>query len=265
MKTPRVLLVDIGNTSTTVALSVGERLIRITQAPGGLNRKRDVTALLRRVAGGKSPVGGALSSVVPAVNAVWREALDDACECPSIVVNHRIRLGVRVEYPKPETIGADRLANASAVVERLGSPALVADFGTALTFDVLGRGDAYLGGVIAPGLPLMTDYLAERTALLPHIKLGGRYGRVGKSTEGAMRIGARIGYRGIVHEIVDYLMESLDMGDARLCATGGYAKWVLDGLEMPFVHEPNLTLKGLRRIYSLNARDFGERKGDDEC
>ncbi len=130
---------------------------------------------------------------------------------------------------------------------------IVADFGTALTFDIVQRGDTYTGGVIAPGLPLMTDYLAERTALLPHIRLGGRHGKVGRSTEGAMRIGAHVGYRGMVREIVTYLEEQLAMPDAKLCATGGFARWALSGLDLPFEFEPNLTLYGLACIFELNA------------
>jgi type III pantothenate kinase len=130
---------------------------------------------------------------------------------------------------------------------------IVADFGTALTFDIVSAAGAYIGGVIAPGLPLMADYFSERTALLPHIDLRGRIGRVGRSTEDAMRIGARIGYRGMVRETVAYLRRDAREANAALCATGGYAKWVLKGTGMPFTIDPNLTLKGLGAIWALNS------------
>jgi len=170
-----------------------------------------------------------------------------------LLVHHRLRLGVGVDYPKPSTIGADRLANACAACDLFGSPVIVADFGTAVTFDVIARGGTYVGGVIAPGLSMMTDYLAEKTALLPRVKLRGRCPGVGRSTAGAMRIGARVGYRGMVVEIVKHVKEAMGETDVALCATGGFARWALQGSDMPFHFRPDLTLYGLGRIYELNG------------
>jgi type III pantothenate kinase len=107
--------------------------------------------------------------------------------------------------------------------------------------------------VIAPGLPLMTDYLAERTALLPHIRLRGAVGAIGRSTRGAMRIGAQVGYRGMVREITAHVVRGLGERRVALCATGGYAEWALAGSDMGFVVDPLLTLKGLAYIFELNG------------
>jgi type III pantothenate kinase len=194
-----------------------------------------------------------MASVVPSLNGVWQSCLTKVAGMRPLVVSDRVELGVSISYPAPETIGADRLANATAAAARYGAPVIVADFGTALTFDVVSAECAYVGGVIAPGLPLMTEYLAERTALLPEIELKGRCPSVGKSTEGAMRIGAHVGYRGIVREIVTYLESRLDMKGARLCATGGFAGWVLAGLDIPLAFDRNLTLFGIGRIHELNV------------
>jgi type III pantothenate kinase len=161
---------------------------------------------------------------------------------------------VRIDYPRPETIGPDRLANACGGVARYGAPLVVADFGTALTFDMVTADRRYVGGVIAPGLPLMTDYLYERTALLPRLKLGGACPRIGRSTKGAMRIGAHIGYRGMVREIVNHLSRSWRT-PPHLCATGGYARWAIQGLDMPFVIDPTLTLFGLGCIFEAQERN----------
>jgi type III pantothenate kinase len=100
----------------------------------------------------------------------------------------------------------------------------------------------------------MTEYLAERTALLPLIQLKGRCTPVGKSTAGAMRIGAKIGYRGLVREVVTHLRRELAMPRAQLLATGGYARWALRGIGLPFVIDPHLTLFGIGRIFELNRR-----------
>src|SRR3989442_6205956 len=104
--------------------------------------------------------------------------------------------GVGIDYPEPETIGRDRLANAVAVRHRFGAPAVVVDFGTAVTFDVVNAKGEYVGGIIAPGLSAMTEYLHEKTALLPNIKIREIRTVIGKNTEQAMLIGAVHGYRG---------------------------------------------------------------------
>jgi len=247
----KCLVVDIGNTSTAVALAAGGRIMRRRDVAGKLVDRPLADSTVRSAAGHHRPEGAILASVVPAATQVWKEALALAVGRSPMIVSRDLKLGVGIDYPKPESIGADRLANASGAVGRYGSPVVVADFGTALTFDVVAAGDVYVGGVIAPGLPLMTDYLAERTALLPRIRLRGPCGRVGRSTAGAMRIGAHIGYRGIVREIVMYLEQQFGM-PFKLCATGGYARWALAGLDLPFELNPDLTLYGLSRIFGLN-------------
>jgi len=167
------------------------------------------------------------------------------------VVNSALKLDVRIDYPEPKTIGADRLADACGGVRRYGAPLIIADFGTALTFDIVTSACAYVGGVITPGLPLMTDYLYERTALLPRVELTGPCPAVGKTTQQAMRIGAQIGYRGIVREIVTYLQKTVEP-DFKLVATGGYAAWALKDSGMPFVIDQELTLFGLGCIFEQN-------------
>src|SRR5439155_11884152 len=143
---------------------------------------------------------------------------------PCLELTPKTLPGVGIDYPKPDTIGADRLANAVAVRHRYGAPAVVVDFGTAVTFDVVDRAGNYAGGIIAPGLAAMTDYLHEKTALLPRIKIREIEGAVGKSTEQAMLIGAVHGYRGLIRELVLRLKRELKTIHLPVVATGGYAK-----------------------------------------
>ena len=155
-----------------------------------------------------------------------------------------------LDYPKPETIGADRLADAAGAVSRYGAPVLVMDFGTALTAAVVTKDRVWRGGVIAPGFPLMRDYLFERTAKLPRMKIGsGKAPKIGRSTEEAMRFGALVGYRGMVREIVAELRKNFKC-DFKLVATGGFAKWVLRDLDLSFTVDPTLTLYGAGLICS---------------
>jgi type III pantothenate kinase len=190
--------------------------------------------------------GIAYLSVVPSADRKW-----SAFAKRSSLPFHRIScadfvsadLGIALDYPKPETIGADRLADAVAAVDRYGAPVLVCDFGTAFTAAVVTGDRIWRGGVIAPGFPLMRDYLFERTAKLPRMEFGGKCPKIGRSTEEAMRFGAFVGYRGMVREIVNELGGNFG-GGFRLVATGGFAKWVLKDIGMPFAVDPTLTLHG---------------------
>ncbi len=250
---PGLLVVDIGNTSTTLGVVREGRVARTARMPSldGGDSKRVELALRRLVKPGK--VGDAvLCSVVPRLNPVWRHVLHRLTGRDPLLVTHRLRMNVRVDYPRPEKIGADRLANAAAAWERYHGPVVVADFGTALTFDVITDDARYVGGVIAPGLPLMTDYLCERTALLPHIRLSRPDRAIGRSTREAMRIGAIIGYRGMVREILGEVLEEMGERGISVCATGGYAGQAVQGLDVKVAVLPNLTLEGIAVLYGLN-------------
>ena len=250
------IVVDIGNTNTSVGIVRGQRVTSVRHLPGSVALSKNIEKLVRELTATCSVGGSVLCSVVPSAVEPWHMSLAKVIGHPPLIVSHRIKLGVRIDYPKPATIGPDRLANACGAIHRYGAPTVVADFGTALTFDIVSGEGAYVGGIIAPGLPLMTDYLAERTALLPHIRLKGSHGAIGKSTVGAMRIGAKVGYRGMVREIVEHVQKNLGTRRIVLCATGGFARWALEGIDKPFHFDPNLTLYGLGTIYALNT---GER------
>jgi type III pantothenate kinase len=245
-----LLVIDVGNTSTAVAVAHGKKIGRVHRLDSRVTDRGGIRRLLKKICIGRALDGAVLCSVVPELNAAWNREVKAVTGAAPLRITHRLNLGVTIDYPSPASIGADRLANASAAVSRYGAPVIVADFGTALTFDVVSEKGAYIGGVIAPGPVLMTDYLAERTALLPNITIAGSYHDVGRSTVEAMRIGARIGYRGMVREIVNYLTGS--MGRFNLCATGGYARLALEGIDMPFEIAPDLTLYGLVNIFELN-------------
>jgi type III pantothenate kinase len=170
-----------------------------------------------------------------------------------VELNSRTLRGVGIRYPRPHTIGADRLANALAAKALVGAPVVVVDFGTAVTFDVVdARGD-YVGGIIAPGLAAMTDYLHEKTALLPRITIRDVPRAVGKSTVEAMRIGAVHGYRGLIRELIGELKKELAFPRLPVLATGGYAALIARGLPEIQRVLPRLTLEGLRLAWLDHA------------
>ena len=199
---PDYLLIDISNSFTKLVPATRAALMG---APVRIPTPKLSAAAIRNAVGKGSsfPRGVILSSVVPDAEAAVEAFVEGLRGCGPggkvklLKVHHKTKLGVAVEYPKPASIGADRLANAAAAVAFYGAPAIVIDFGTAVTFDVLAAPKGvptYVGGVIAPGLEVMTDYLYQRTALLPRIDLSEPVKAIGKSTVDAMLAGAVFGF-----------------------------------------------------------------------
>ena len=236
------LLIDNSNTRTKFAL--GDRT--------GLHDWRaviptaDISADTLRQAVEKVDFSAVLiGSVVPAMAEVLAGFFKNRGAIH--LLDHRSPLGLGIDYPLPAQIGADRLANAVGVLHRHGAPAIVIDFGTAVTFDVISAAPAYCGGVIAPGLGAMSGYLPGKTALLPVIELAEPAAAIGKSTEQAMLAGAVFGYRGMIREIIARIREELD-GSPKIVATGGDAALIARGLPEVDAVDADLTLDGLRRV-----------------
>ncbi len=259
-ESPEYLLIDVSNSFTKVSAATASALIGPT---GRLATPSLSAASLTEAAGPPQTYRAVvLSSVVPSALAAIEAylATTPAGTPPPrlLPISPALRLGIGIDYPQPASIGADRLANAAGAALFYGAPAVVVDFGTALTFDVLANtphGPTYTGGVIAPGLEAMTHYLHQRTALLPKIDLHEPVTAIGKSTRDAMLAGAVYGYRGLVREILNAITRELELGDRPLTvvATGGYAELI--AREMPEIAQvhPHLTLEGLRVIATLNT------------
>ena len=190
--------------------------------------------------------GVALCSVVPRATPRVRSAVRQLWQLSALELTPKTLVGVGIDYPRPDTIGPDRLANAVAARHHFGAPVVVVDFGTAVTFDVINRAGDYVGGIIAPGLAAMTDYLHEKTALLPRIKIREIKTSIGRSTEEAMLVGAVHGYRGLVRELIAEVKRGLKVKRLPVVATGGYAHLIASKLPEITAVNPNLTLEGLR-------------------
>ena len=242
------LLVDVSNSYVKLAFASRERIGK----PARLPTSKLTVPAMRRILRGQKVGIVVVSSVVPKKN---KTIVTAAGSARTLFLTPKLDLGVGIDYPAPRSIGADRLANAAAVSQLYGYPAIVVDFGTAVTFDVVSSGGDYVGGVIAPGLEAMTSFLYQRTALLPKLTLREPKRAIGKTTRDAMMSGAVLGYRGLVREILIRLTaENFPRRKPRLIATGGYAQLIARKLpEIEAIH-PNLTLEGLRLIANRNIR-----------
>jgi type III pantothenate kinase len=250
-RSPRLLLLllDIGNTHCHVAAATPNRLLRQADL-----RTRDVVSGRSapgwsRVLHGERPTAAVVCSVVPRATRRAVSLLRQTYGLDPLVLTDRTLRGVGLDYPRPETIGPDRLANAIATRHYFGAPSVVVDFGTAVTFDIVDPRGMYVGGIIAPGLAAMTEYLHEKTALLPKIRIREVRSAIGRSTEEAMLVGAVHGYRGLVRQLIAELKKELGADRLPVAATGGYARLMAEGVPEITAVRPNLTLDGLRLLW----------------
>jgi type III pantothenate kinase len=240
------LLVDVSNSYAKLAFASTKRI----STPVRIATNKLSSSIFLRFLGQRRVRKVVVSSVVPKKN---RAILKAAGKTGVLWLNSTVKLGVGIDYPAPETIGADRLANAAAVATLYGCPAIVVDFGTAVTFDIVSARRNYIGGVIAPGLEAVTNFLYQRTALLPKLSLKEPRRAIGRSTIDAMLSGAVFGYRGLVREILARIRaEQFPRGKLHVVATGGYARLIAAQLPEITAVRAHLTLEGLRIMANLN-------------
>lgn len=245
-----LLLLDIGNTHTHLGLANEHRVTRQADIPTAAWFNMRAAKIIGQFVGKQSVNGACFCSVVPRATPHVHWLAKKFFDLAPLQLTPQTVTGIGINYPRQQTIGQDRLANAVAARHRFGAPAVVVDFGTAVTFDVVdARGD-YAGGIIAPGLAAMTEYLHEKTALLPRIRIREVGAVIGKNTEQAMLIGAVHGYRGLVRELIAELRRELNCKRLPVIATGGYAKLMAAKLPEITSVEPDLTLEGLRLVWT---------------
>ncbi len=238
------LLIDNSNTRTKFALDHDGELSKWRAViPTVELSSETLTAALH----GKKFTHVTICSVVPHAATLMQSYF----QVPTHCVSYKSDLPITIDYPAPAQIGADRLANSVAAFLTYGGPAIVIDFGTAVTFDVISEAGAYLGGVIAPGTASLRDYLHQKTALLPSITLEEPSSAIGRSTEDAMQVGAVIGYRGLIREILTAVAEELG-GTPTVIATGGDAALISAGLDAIHHQKADLTLRGIQIIGRTN-------------
>ena len=253
---PALLAVDVGNSETTIGVFQDEDIV-LSWRVRTLPRTPDETLLLLRQLLAPEAIDLAglpsvLSSVVPPVTAEFARSLEQLTGHAPVVVGPETVPSMVIRYLDPTAVGPDRLANAVAVRELYGTPAIVVDLGTATTFDVVGKDGDYLGGAIAPGLVLSAEELFRRASRLGRVGLARPARAIGRTPEESMQSGIVFGHAGIVDALVTRILVELG-GDAHVVATGGLAR-LLEGEATTLEHiDEGLTLKGLRLIHEAVA------------
>jgi type III pantothenate kinase len=200
----------------------------------------------------KAISGVIISSVVPPLTMAFRELVERYFEITPVMVTHETNTGIKIAIDQPEQAGADRIVNSAAVAALYGGPAIVIDFGTATTFDVVSANKEYLGGAIAPGIGVAHDALVSRAARLHKVDLLPPPDPIGKNTIHAMQSGIFWGYVALIEGLTRRIKGSLGADDAKVIGTGGLATLFNQHTDVIDLIAPELTLDGLRVIYELN-------------
>jgi type III pantothenate kinase len=253
-----LLAIDAGNTNIVFAVFEGDRIVGSWRASSDTRRTADEYAVwLTQLMGlkGLAPDridGSILASVVP--EAVL--SLKTLCRAyfnsePMVVGEPTVDLGLKVVIDRPEDVGADRLVNAVAAVDRFKPPLIVIDFGTATTFDIVDDLGNYAGGAIAPGINLSLEALHMAAAKLPRVALRRPDRVIGTGTVTAMQSGTFWGYIGLIEGLVTRIRQ--EYGAAmQVIATGGLAPLFADSTDIIDAVDGELTLWGLRLIHARN-------------
>jgi len=254
---PLLLAIDIGNTNVALGLydedvpvaqwRIATEAQRLTDEYAvllaGLFRQRDIAF---------GDVGGCvMASVVPPLTGTFTDLARRYLHVEPVIISDAIKTGVRILYDNPHEVGADRIVNALAVQRKYGTPAIVVDFGTATTFDVISTEGDYLGGVIAPGMAISAEALFQRAAKLPEVEMAAPPSVIGKNTVHSMQAGLVLGYVALVEGLVRRIEEDLG-GPAHVIATGGLGALIAAYTDCVEAVDSNLTIEGLRMIYDMN-------------
>ncbi len=252
-----LLAIDIGNTDITLGVFEDNELRATWRMATGIHRLADeyaallISLLHHRGLDIADITDVAMCSVVPPLTTTFEQLFQRYFHTSPLEIGAGTKTGVRIRMDDPREVGADRIANAAAAHHLYGGPLIIADLGTATTFDTVSKEGDYLGGAIAPGIGSAAEALSTRAAKLPRVELTAPKNAIGHNTITAMQSGIIFGYVGLVEGLVARIRQELGE-KAKVIATGGFAELIANETKAIDVVNPDLTLVGLALIYQMN-------------
>ncbi len=253
-----LLVIDVGNTNYVLGVYHGEKLVKCWRMATGSNKTADETGIflynLFEAAGFDVNRIEAviISSVVPDIMYSLTQGIRKYFNIEPMIVSAGMKTGIVIKRDNPKAVGADRIVNLVAANEIYGGPAVVIDYGTANTFDVINEKSEFITGLITPGISICAEALYQRAAQLPKIEIKKPKSIIVKNTVGSIQAGLVIGHIGQTKYIIQQLREQLGIPDMKVVATGGLARVIDPNKEIFDILDPVLTLKGLKILYQKN-------------
>jgi len=252
------LAIDVGNTNIVFGLFkedelIGEWRLATDLAKSGDRYHESISSIIEL---GNIVIDAVekvvICSVVPEVTNKLKPVLENIFKNNVLVMGDDFIAPIDNLYKSPDEVGQDRLANAVAVKELYKTPAIIVDFGTAITFDVLSKKGEYLGGVIAPGIKLTLDSLANKTALLPQVKLTPPENLIGSNTIDSIKSGTFYGISDMCNGLIKRLKKKVP-GRVQVIATGGHTAMLKREIKSIDIIDPHLTIKGIKISFQKNT------------
>ncbi|WP_322631341.1 type III pantothenate kinase [Aedoeadaptatus coxii] len=255
-----LLAIDVGNTNIVFGAFKGRELIHDWRIASDQKKTSDefgmlVTEMLNNVQ--LKPVdieAVIMSSVVPNIMHTMQNMIVKYFHQYPMIVGAGVKTGINIRYDNPREVGADRIVNAIAAVERYGGPCIIIDLGTAITFCVVDDKKNYLGGLILPGISISADALVSRTSKLPKIEIIKPEKVIGKTTVSSMQKGLYYGFSSMIDGIVKHICDEIQMdpSDVHVIATGGFSNLLVSDSAYDIIIDRDLTMDGLRILYDMN-------------
>jgi type III pantothenate kinase len=252
--------IDIGNTNIVIGLFEGDNLITKCRVATDHQATSDqygslIIGLLNfRYGETLAPEGIIISSVVPPLIGTFQRFCMDFFNIPPLIVGPGMKTGLAIKYDDPRKVGADRIVNAVAGTHYYGTPLILVDFGTAITFCAVNEKKEYLGGSIFPGLKISYDSLYSHTAMLNRFDYKTPKNIIGGSTEESLQSGAIYGYASMTDGMIKLYKKELS-GQPKVVATGGYVELFKKAIKSVDYYDEDLTLKGLKLLYAMSTSD----------
>lgn len=252
-----ILTADIGNTNITLGFFEKDEPVAIARMATQRHRTCEQYAIeLRAIFSleniGEDFEGAVISSVVPELTRIFKDAIKKVTGCDALVVAAGIKNGLKIATDNPKEVGADLVAGAVGALAQYPLPCLVMDLGTATKISLIDENGVFAGCTIAPGIGISLDALSARTSQLPTIELSAPEHSLGTNTIECIRAGTVLGNAAMLDGMTDRIERELGKPIKTLVATGGLAKEIVACCDKDIIYNKDLVLQGLLIIYRKN-------------